>query len=343
MSDVQSLPWLRYAWPVPLVLLGAATLAAAAPETAVPPKNKAALPPLAAAFKKVTPETIDDLKHIEERVQLVLKKVMPAVVGVRVGPGQGSGVIISADGYVLTAAHVSGPSGRIVEIVLPSGRVVKGKTLGNNKRIDDGLIKLVDSGPWPHVEMGNSADLHRGDWCIAIGHPGGYRQGRTAPVRLGRVLDNFRTLIRTDCTLVGGDSGGPLFDMNGKVIGIHSRIGPAISYNIHVPVDSYRDDWDRLVSSEIFPSNVQPYLGVQGDPDSDSCKLFKIYPNSPAARAGLKENDVIVRFAGKDVISFEDLVNMVARQRPGAQVAVAVRRGSDTIIVSVTIGQREDS
>ena len=89
--------------------------------------------------------------------------------------------------------------------------------------------------------------LNSSAWCIAIGHPGGYKLGRTPVVRVGRILDVGKAMIQTDCTLVGGDSGGPLFDMFGRVIGINSRIGPNINYNIHVPVDTYHDTWDKLV------------------------------------------------------------------------------------------------
>src|SRR5262249_49616824 len=156
-----------------------------------------------------------------------------------------------------------GPSKRKVEIILPDGRKVKGETLGANTDVDAGLIKILDKGPWPYADIGPSADLQRGDWCLAVGHPNGYTNGRPPVVRLGRVLDNLKTLIRTDATLVGGDSGGPLFDLNGKVIGIHSRIGPSIIYNIHVPAEAYRKDWDRLVKGEVFPDRSGPFLGVQ--------------------------------------------------------------------------------
>ena len=87
--------------------------------------------------------------------------------------------------------------------------------------------------------MGRSKDLGRGQWCICIGHPGGYQPGRSAPVRVGRILDNRPSGIRTDCVLVGGDSGGPLFDTKGMIIGINSRIGSTIRANLHAPIDAF--------------------------------------------------------------------------------------------------------
>jgi serine protease Do len=193
--------------------------------------------------------------------------------------------------------------------------------------------------------MGKSEGLDRGDWVIAIGHPRGYIKGRSPPVRLGRVLDNITKgipLIRTDCTLVGGDSGGPLFDMNGQVIGIHSRIGPSIIYNIHVPVDCYTQDWDKLVAGDVFPSNTRPYLGVEGDPEGKECVITKVRPGTPAEKAGLKEGDVVVRFAGKKINNFEDLVRETLNQRPGAQVAIEVRRDGEMITLKATVGKKTD-
>jgi S1-C subfamily serine protease len=207
------------------------------------------LPPV---FNRPQPESIEDLKAIEKQVQAVLPKIMPAVVGVRIGPAQGSGVIIDNDGHVLTAGHVSGTPGSKADIVLPSGRTLKAKSLGRNGGIDSGMIQILDKGEYHHVEMGKSSDLKKGDWVLAIGHPGGFRSNRSPVVRVGRVLEVNPKFIRTDCALVGGDSGGPLFDMHGRVIGIHSRIAPIMTANIHVPVDTYRQTWDRLAKGESF-------------------------------------------------------------------------------------------
>lgn len=202
------------------------------------------------------PENVDDLIGIEKHVQRVIERVTPAVVGIRVGPGSGSGVIINEEGIVLTAGHVSGKPGQDAVIILPNGKQLKGKTLGQNKGIDSGMIKIVGGDndkkeKYPFLDMGKSADLKTGQWVIAIGHPGGFRPNRTPVVRVGRILTTNQFLIQTDCSLVGGDSGGPLFDMNGKVIGIHSRIGgKEITENVHVPVDTFKQTWDRLAKGE---------------------------------------------------------------------------------------------
>src|SRR5436190_4206371 len=140
---------------------------------------------------KAQPETVSDLRGLQAQVESVATAVSPAVVGLRVGGGQGSGVIITADGYILTAGHVISAPGRDVTVLLVSGKSVKAKSLGVNFGADSGLAKIVDSETppngtgWPFVEMGRSGQLKRGDWCVTLGHPGGYKTGRTPPLRLG--------------------------------------------------------------------------------------------------------------------------------------------------------------
>src|SRR6185295_2323319 len=121
--------------------------------------------------------------------------------------------------------------------------------LGLDKDVDAGMIKITDKGEWPAAEMAPDDSYAAGHWCAAVGHPNGYQKERGSVVRLGHVLAARRGVVQTDCTLVGGDSGGPLYDLEGRVIGIHSRIGMFITANIHVPVDTYRETWDRLVAS----------------------------------------------------------------------------------------------
>jgi serine protease Do len=312
------------------------------------PPNASAPPALPPAFAKAVPESLEDLKAIQTHVRALTAKVMPSVVNVRLGMGQGSGVIISQDGYVLTAGHVSGTPGRDVVLTMADGRKLKGKTLGVNRRLDSGLIKITDEGKWPYVEMGKSAELKKGQWCMAIGHPTGLKPGRPPVVRLGRILDFGQVLIRTDCTLVGGDSGGPLFDMNGKVIGIHSRISLPLTANIHVPVDTYRETWAKLKAGDAWGGGIvgqptkrnDPYIGVQGDPEGANCKILEVVPGGPAEKAGIKANDVVVRFAGQKIGDFDSLRNLVLKRRPGEEVTVEIQRGEDTINLKLTVGKR---
>lgn len=294
---------------------------------------------------KEVPKTIEDLRALQDQVKKVLTKVVPATVGLRVGGASGSGVIINKDGYILTAGHVSGAANRDVTIILPDGKRLKGKTLGANRGIDSGMIKITTEGQFPYVEMGNADKISRGQWCIAVGHPGGFQRGRAPVVRLGRVQQVSNSVLRTDCALVGGDSGGPLFDLEGKVIGIHSRIGPSMAYNIHVPVDTYRDTWDRLAKAEvwggrsIFGSNV-PYMGVVGDLDAESCKISEVVPKSPADRAGLEAGDVILQFDGKSLNRYSDLRPMIRTKKIGDKVPLLVLRDGKEVKLELKLGRR---
>lgn len=325
-------------WVVSLLVLGQASPAQTDKDLDVPK-----------AFSKKIPESVQELKEIEAHVRLLAKNVMPAVVGIRIGASSGSGVIIDAEGHVLTAGHVSGDPNRNCELILPNGRKVKGRTLGANHSIDSGMIKILDKGPFPFVEMAKSADLDRGDWCLAIGHPGGFQTGRSPVVRLGRLLDVTPKYLRSDCTLVGGDSGGPLFDMKGRVIGIHSRIGGAITANIHVPVDTYRDTFDRLVAAEVWGSRLfggnasDAYLGIQMDPESKECKIQSVLAKSPAEKAGLKADDMIVKFDGRDIASRDEFLKLLQRKAPGNTVSLDVLRGEERLQLRVVLGKRPAS
>ena len=308
--------------------------------------------PLPAAFAKANPENLEDLKAIEKHVQEVLKKVIPCTVCIRAG-GSGSGVIVSEDGLVLTAGHVSGQPGRTVTIITPDGKSHKGKTLGGNGTIDSGMVKITDPGKWPFVELGTLRDLKKNDWCLVTGHPGGFKVGRSPVVRVGRILEiNDRAAaayVRTDCTLVGGDSGGPLFDMYGRVIGIHSRIGGSITANLHVPVDTYRETWDRLVKGErwgrgigrpVRPTRGEPDYGFQLDAGAKSCAIGEVLKDSPAAKAGLKSGDVIKKLDGQAATTAAALVEELKKKRPGDEVTFEIQRGPATLSVRVVVGRQ---
>jgi serine protease Do len=317
-----------------------------------PPAPRATEPPsVYDVLVKANPEGVRDLRLLQEHVRALSERVVPCTVGIAVGAAQGSGVLISADGYVLTAGHVSGAANRTCMLILHDGRIVRGKTLGANNGIDSGLIKITDpnpdGGPWPHAEMGNSEKLERGQWCVATGHPGGYQKGRTPVVRLGRILTPRDSEITTDCTLVGGDSGGPLWDLEGRVIGINSRIGGSLSQNIHVPVDTYRDTWDRLAKAEIWGGNRfggplpgGPFVGIVGEERSDSCRVTIVVPDSPAAKAGIKVGDIIKTFGGDGVKNFGQLVEMIGKRKVGDRVSVEISRGNDTVKIELEIGSR---
>jgi serine protease Do len=310
------------------------------------PELKPITEKLPAYFSKQTPETVDELKAIQDHVAKVVDTVMPAVVSVRVGQSFGSGVIVSRDGYILTAGHVSGTPDRDVTIYYHNGKIGKGKTLGGNHGIDSGMIKVTGTDNLPFVDMGDSSKLKNGDWCLVIAHHGGYKTGRSPPVRLGRILNNDekRATVTTDAMLVGGDSGGPLFDMHGRVIGINSRIGNSLAANMHVSVNPFRDNWDKIAKGEVWGGKLggktTPYIGIEMDNKDGRVLVVAVEKGSPADKAGLQANDIVVSFDGKDVSDYAGLAMMVRAKRAGDQVVLEIRRGDETLTLKIRIGQR---
>lgn len=297
--------------------------------------------------RTTVPESVEDLKALQDRVRHVVEKCTPSTVGVLIGMGAGSGVIVSEDGLVLTAAHVSGEPGNKCRIVLPDGKRVNGKTLGINEKMDSGMVQIVDKGPnngkWPFLPIGKAADLKKGQWVVSLGHPGGPKEGRFPVARLGRVQTVAKDLLRTDCTLVGGDSGGPLFDLNGNVVGIHSRIGLSLAQNIHVPSDAFKTEWDQLAKGENIGKRVAApvaYLGVTFDEKADTAKLLSVEEDGPAAEAGLKGGDVITRFNDSVVATADDIRGLLKKCKPGEEVELIVRRDEKKLSLTVKLGKR---
>lgn len=300
-----------------------------------------------APFTKV-PASIAELKDLQKKIQEVTKKVMPAVVGVQVGGASGSGVIINDEGIVLTAGHVSGKANQDVVLIMPDGKHVKGKTLGADRGIDSGMIKITDKGTWPHAEKGSSESLKKGQWVISLGHPGGYVEKRSPVLRLGRIQNVTERFIQTDCTLVGGDSGGPLFDLDGKVIGIHSRIGPSIAFNIHVPVDTYTTNWDDLVAGKEWGNMFgfgpakpasPPSLGLTFEKSGDLMKITSIEKDSAAEKVGFKVRDLIEKLDGKTVTSYDDIVDVLKKKKEGEEVTVDFLRAGSPMTLKLKLGK----
>jgi len=197
-------------------------------------------------------DPLDGLEQLQAKVRSAAKRAIACTVGLRIGRTMGSGVIISDNGYVLTAAHVSRRAGMTVEVFLADGRTVSGKTLGANHATDTGLIQIDPPGPWPHVARVYGPPATAGRWCVATGHPSGYQRGRPPVLRLGRILQTAREAIVTDCVLKQGDSGGPLFDIDGNLLGIHSRIGHRLANNVHIPLQRFRADWLPLARGDVW-------------------------------------------------------------------------------------------
>jgi serine protease Do len=312
-------------------------------EVSTPTPPQIPLPAVPEVFFKPSPAGIDDLRQMESHLRSLVDHLTACTVGIQIGPAQGSGVIVSEDGFVLTAAHVSGRPGRKVEIILPDGHKTPGTTLGRDQVLDAGLIKIDDAATkWPHAEMADWSTVKAGHWCIATGHPGGFQDDRKPVFRLGRIMFASRRIVQSDCELVGGDSGGPLFDASGKVVGINSRIGEETDKNFHVPISAYSDSWDRLVASESFRSHSGALLGLTGKPHQLGLEITTVYADDPAAKAGVKVGDILITFAARPVKDIDQLYDLVGRQPPGRRVKLELLRNKVEVEVEVRLGIRWD-
>ncbi|MES2996930.1 MAG: S1C family serine protease [Verrucomicrobiota bacterium] len=294
-----------------------------------------------------------DLAALESKVRAVSAKALPATVALiseKTG-SSGSGVVVNEDGLILTAAHVIQGSPDVT-VVFPDGKQAPGKVLGANYSKDAAMVRITEKGKWPHVSLGSSSALHAGDWVVSLGHSTGFDPERTPPVRFGRVMSlgpgNFLT---TDCTLIGGDSGGPLFDLSGNLIGIHSSIGRSWTNNNHAGIEGYKEDWDRMLEGESWgtlqmnplANPDMPVLGIgMGLHRGKGVLVDGVAASSPAATAGVRRGDVIVKIDSDLVNDGEDLLQLVAKRKPGDTVKLGIIRDDRAMEFSVTLTSRKE-
>jgi serine protease Do len=321
-------------------------LVAAARSWAQIPVSLDPSPETDAVLRARAPVDVDDLRLIQEQLGRVLTKALPATASVEIGRAAGSGVVVSPEGLVLTAAHVISRPGRRAWIELPDGRRLRGTTLGADHDADAGMVK-INSPPTdlPFAPVALGAPLEPGEWVVTTGQPGGLVEGRAPPVRLGRVLFRDDELLCTDCKLVGGDSGGPLFNMRGEVVGIHSSIGPMLTHNFHVPITAFTRDWKRLLASELWGGRYdradarRAVLGVSGNREAPNCVITAVDEDMPAAKAGVKAGDVVTAIDGREIGTFKELSDIIAFKRPGDRISLRITRRGETLELRVQLSR----
>ena len=285
-------------------------------------------------------KNIASFQKTQSQVQASLKTAMASTVGVG---DSGSGVIVSPDGLVLTAAHVSGAPNRNITCRLPDGERVRARTLGNFDYMDAGMVQLEGEGPWPCSPIGNRRLNDAGDWCFALGHPGGFDLDRGSVLRVGVVIHARDGFIRTDCKLLRGDSGGPLFNLSGEVIGIHSRIGEPLDDNYHAPISAFGKMWDELLAGDTIPGPLirrnRGVLGVSVETHSKGILLKEIRRGSAAEKAGLKTNDVIQSIDGFPIDDTFYLRWAISKNSPGVHINIEYLRGDTLSEITVELGQ----
>lgn len=261
---------------------------------------------------------------------------------------EGSGVIISADGYILTNRHVIDGADKI-EVTLFDGRSFEGKVIGSDGRDDLALVKVESDTDLPVAPLGDSDKARAGEWVMALGNPLGFEYSVTVGVvsGVGRALPstNFANFIQTDAAIYPGNSGGPLFNLAGEVIGINTAVIPDTNLGFAVPINTAKEILPQLLEKGRV---VRGYLGVTIQPVefmtspppgvAEGAGVAEVHPDAPAAAAGVQARDVIVAFDGKPVASPQGLTALVTATSPGSRVPVSVVRGSERLEISVVVG-----
>jgi serine protease Do len=298
--------------------------------------------------EKKAPETQEDLMLIQQTLLASIPKAKAATVSIDLGNGFGSGVIVSKEGLVMTAAHVSGGVGKKVTIIMPDGTKHKANTLGLMAETDAALVQITDTGEYPFVELNRTGNIKLGDWVFSLGHSGGFNKERGAVARLARLVRVANTTYQTDGTLIGGDSGGPLFDLDGKLIGIHSRVGPQLPVNMHVPVQVFIDNWEPMMKSEFMgegpfaqkPIKGNGMLGVATKPVEGGLQITKVGKKTAAEKAELKVGDVIHKMDGKEVKTREELQTIIKDKSAGEDLELEILRDGKEQKITAELAER---
>ncbi|WP_316748140.1 serine protease [Pedobacter gandavensis] len=233
-------------------------------------------------------------EKLEQEVKLNLKKAYAASVRIvnldanqqAVG-GFFSGVVVDGDGHILTAAHAVSPN-RAYQVTFPDGRSFRAKGLGVIHSIDAAMIVITDKGKWPFAKMGWSTLLEPNVPCVSLSYPGSFYANKPT-LRFGYVaqLKHETGFMRSTCLMEPGDSGGPLFDLKGRVIGIHSRVSVSVTSNMEVPVDEFRKYWTALKTPAVHTSFI-PEDKVKLNKNEE--KLTAV-PQMPELISNFKEQD----------------------------------------------------
>jgi serine protease Do len=298
---------------------------------------------------KKAPEGRKDLEAIQSALAKVLPKARAATVCIEVGEGSGTGVIVSEDGLILTAAHVSSGVGKKVTVLLEDGTKLKAETLGLVADTDAAMIRITEKGTYPFVEINRDDDTRLGDWVFALGHSGGFDKNRGSVVRLARLIRIANSTFQSDCTLIGGDSGGPLYDLTGRLIAIHSRVGRELQVNMHVPMSEYITNWDAMLKSEFIgegpfakkPVKGSGFLGLATDARPEGgLVVTKVGEKSPAQAAGLEEGDVILKFNEVAVSTRGEMQDLIKEMSAGDEVVLEIERGGKPETITLNLGER---
>ena len=268
--------------------------------------------------------------------------------------GVGSGFVLTADGYIMTNAHVVDGADEVM-VTLADKREFKARTIGADKRTDVAVVKIEAAG-LPAIKVGDVNRLKVGEWVMAIGSPFGLENTVTAGIvsAKGRDTGDYLPFIQTDVAINPGNSGGPLINMRGEVIGINSQIysrsGGFMGISFAIPMDEAIRVSDQLrASGRVSRGRIGVQIGTVTKDIAEAVGLGKpqgalvggVEDDSPAAKAGVEAGDIILRFDGKPIEKNSDLPRLVGNTKPGTKSTLSVFRRGAQKDLSVTIAEIE--
>jgi serine protease Do len=283
---------------------------------------------------------------------------MPMPKGGVPAHGMGSGFVVTPDGYILTNAHVVADAAGVT-VKLSDRREFKAKVIGADRRTDVALLK-IDAAGLPTVKLGDPKSLRPGEWVAAIGSPFGLENSVTAGVvsATGRALpdSSYVPFIQTDVAVNPGNSGGPLFNMAGEVIGINSQIfsrtGAYQGVSFAIPIDVALGVKDQLVAhGRVVRGRLgvtvqemnQPLASSFGMKTATGALVSSVEKDGPAERAGLKAGDVVLKLDGKPIEHSGELARRIAEMKPGTRAKLELWRDGGSKEVAVTVGEAKDA
>jgi putative serine protease PepD len=308
------------------------------------------------------PAASTDTPAAQGSVEQVASAVLPSVVSIQVqaagGSGEGTGVILSSDGLVLTNNHVvaSAAAGGEVQVTFNDGTTAEARIVGRDPVTDLAVIEAQGVSGLTAATLGSSADLDPGEQVVAIGSPLGLQGTVTSgivsalnrPVRTGdsssvEASSTVIDAIQTDAAINPGNSGGPLVNLRGEVVGINSAIATlgaggqsgSIGLGFSIPVDQARAIAQQLIDSG---TATHARLGVSVQDSTDGAVVAQIASGSAATEAGLQVGDVLTKVDDRVVEGADSLIAAIRSYRPGDEVVLTYRRGSDESTVTVTLG-----
>jgi len=268
----------------------------------------------------------------------------------------GSGFVVSKDGYVVTNNHVIDGADEIY-VKFSNGREYRTKLVGTSPEVDIAVLKIDSNETFKPLEFANSDQVQIGQWSIAFGNPLGLNDSMTVGIvsaagRSSLGIEEIENFIQTDAAINQGNSGGPLIDITGKVIGvntaIYSQSGGSVGIGFAIPANLVTTVKDSIIATGKFE---KPYIGIYlGNLDADKVKALNLkssngvfiagtVPNGPAAAAGITKNDIITAVDGKEVNSAGAFVGEIAAKKVGQSVKLTISRNGKTSEVSVTLAK----